>query len=227
MYKTTIKLLIAALLAAGLVLPGMAPALAKNPVTPKPAPTPTATPSPVPSSPEQPLTYTDQWVDLQPGAWHWYTFKYSFDDSNDANQGPANLRLDSRPADGVNLLLLNGDQVHAWEQGDKLQNFGEATTVMDRERVKIDLNTFCNDNPKDPACTDAPDREASKCENLRDPAAIGSTCNFTANQSRGYATWSGVIGASGTYYILVRADAQAAGPIQYKITVSGDGLNMK
>lgn len=231
MFKTTMKLLATAALAASLVLPGISPALARNATpskpTPKPTPAATATAIPVVSSPENPLTYRDQWIDLPAGGWHWYTFKYSFNDSSDADQGPANIRLDTRPAEGATLMLLNGEQVRAWEHGEKLQNFGEATTVEDRVRVKIELDTFCNDNPKDPACTGVPDREESKCENLRDPLAVGSTCNYSTNESRGYATWSGVIGASGTYYILVRANPQASGPIQYKITIGGDGLSIK
>jgi hypothetical protein len=227
MRKATLKLLAVGLLAASLVLPGVSPALAKSPATPKPTPTPTATPTPVVSSPEHPLAYADQALELKPGEWHWYSFKYSFDDSGDADQGPAHIRLDTDPAEGATLLLLNGDQVRAWEQGEKLQNFGEATTVMDQVRIKVELDTFCNDFPDDPACTGDPVREESKCENLRDPAGHGSTCNFSASQSRGYATWSGVIGASGVYYILVRAEPQVSGSIQYTFSIDGDGLSMK
>ena len=35
------------------------------------------------------------------------------------------------------------------------------------------------------------------------------------------------IGASGTYYILVRGSSRLSGPIEYKLAASGDGLSMK
>ena len=53
---------------------------------------------------------------------------------------------------------------------------------------------------------------------------MDNTCSYTLYPSRGYATWSGVIGASGTYYVLVRS-ADASGPIRYRFTAGG-GLTM-
>lgn len=219
------KLVAVACLCAGLLLPlaALAAALA---TTPTPAPTP----APAVSSPEHPLAYSSEWAELQPGEWHWYTFKYDFDDSGDSgdsSQTPAQIRLTTEPADQATLLLLNGEQVRAWEHGEKLQGFGAATVVADRERVKVDLGTFCDANPNDPACNGSTDRSTSRCDNLHDPAAVDNTCNYTLYPSRGYATWSGVIGASGTYYILVRSNAETSGPIRYRFTVSGDGLTMK
>lgn len=224
-FKVLANLLIAGLLAAGSLLPGVTAALAKTTPTPTPAPTPAA--QPVESSPEKPLAYSDRWVDIQPGEWHWYAFKYTFDDSSDSNQAPTAIRLDTDPGAGATLLLLNGEQVRAWEHGEKLQGFGAATPVTDRVRVKVELDAFCDDNPDDPACTGSLNRVRSQCENLRDPASTDETCNFTLNESRGYATWSGVIGASGAYFILVRGNPRVSGPIQYKFTIGGDGLSMK
>jgi hypothetical protein len=166
-------------------------------------------------------------VDIHPGEWHWYAFKYSFDDSSDSNQAPSTLRLDTKPGEAVTLLLLNGEQVRAWEHGEKLQGFGAATPVTDHVRVKVELDTFCDDNPDDPVCTGSSNRAKSQCENLRDPASSDETCNFTLRQSRGYAAWAGVIGASGTYYLLVRGNPRLPAPMQYKLTIGGDGLSMR
>lgn len=220
--KPSAKAVTVACLCMGLLLPAAVPAQAAA-VEPTPAPTP----APTLSSPEHPLAYSSEWAELQPGEWHWYTFKYDFDDSGDSHQTPAQIRLDTEPADQATLLLLNGEQVRAWESGEKLQGFGAATVVVDRERVKLELDTFCDANPNDPACNGSSDRSDSRCDNLHDPGSADTTCNYTLYPSRGYATWSGVIGASGTYYVLLRSSAEATGPIRYRFTVSGDGVTMK
>ena len=226
MYKLHRMLLAACLLAilaaSFLLQPPTAAAVAKAP------PTPTPTPVPAPkSSPEQPLAYGDGWVAMQPGEWHWYAFKYDFDDSGDSRQAPSGIRLDMKPGAGATLLLLNGDQVRAWEHGEKLQGFGEATPVISSTRVKVDKGEFCEQNPNDPICDDNGNRANSQCENLRDPLSTDSSCNFTLKEPRGYSTWTGTIGASGTYYILVRGSSRVAGPIEYKLAAGGDGLSMK
>lgn len=222
MLKPTIKLLLAGLLAAGLMLPGVSTALAQDepPATPEPAP------PPVVSSPEQPLSYSNQWVDIQPGEWHWYTFKFDFDDSTD-EQVPATIRLDTNPGAGATLTLLNKEQVNAWQHGEKLQGFGAATAATERVERKTKLSSFCNSYPNDPVCTGVPDHSGSACENLRDPASTATACRYVTNEPHGYAIWSGVIKSSGTYYMLVRGNPHASGSIQYKITTGGEGLTMK
>jgi hypothetical protein len=227
-------LLVASLLAGRLLLPAPAAALAKAPTaTPAPSLTPpgftaeTGEAATRASSPEEPLAYGNEWIDIQAGEWHWYAFKYDFDNSGDSRQTPASIRLDAKPGEGATLLLLNGDQVRAWEHGEKLQGFGAATPVINSTRVRVDLDEFCDQNPDDPICDDQSDRADSQCENLRDPLSTDGTCNFTLNEPRGYATWTGTIGASGTYYILVRGNTRLANRIEYKLAVSGDGLNMK
>lgn len=183
---------------------------------------------PVNSSPEQPLVYADQWVDIQPGEWQWYAFKYHYDDSGDNGTPPSQIRLTSRPSDGVTLELLNGEQVRVWEHGEKLESFGAATPIVDEVRVKIDIDDFCDMSPNDPICDDDNgDIEDTRCENKRDPANTDDTCNYSFQESRGYAVWAGAIGASGTYYILVRRAANANGPAQYRFTLSGNGITMK
>ena len=224
MLTKPIKLIVAALIVASLLLPGAPAALARGTTRPTPTPTLTATPAaPVVSSPEKPLAYADQWVDLQPGEWHWYAFKYTYD----VDQAPAAIRFVTNPGAGATLVLLNGEQVKAWEHGEKLQSFGAATVVYDESTFKEDLGDFCDRQPSDPACTDAPDKARSQCENKRDPSNTDDSCNYAVFDSRGYATWSGLIGASGTYYILVRGNPTVAGPIQYRFTTSGEGMTVR
>ena len=181
LYRIFKPLLVLALLFA-LLLPGAQTALAAPPV---------------PSSPEKPLAYTDKWVDIKPGDWQWYAFKYHYDDSGDTPMQPAQIRFSTNPGEGITLELVNGDQVKAYEQGEKLQNFGAATTVYDTTRFKIKLRDFCRDNPNDPTCDDNNGTiKVTQCENKRDPTNTDSTCNYSVTESRGYATWAGTIGAS-------------------------------
>ena len=108
---------------------------------------------------------------IQPGEWQWFAFKYSYDRSRNSDddksndQVPANLRLDAEPANGVSLLLVNKDQVQAWQSGEKLQGFGAATPQTDKVQNKSDLDRFCHDYPNDPVCTGG-DRSQSACENI-------------------------------------------------------------
>ena len=185
------------------------------------------------SSPEQPLAYSDQWMTIQPGEWQWFAFKYSYDRSRNSDddksndQVPANLRLDAEPANGVSLLLVNKDQVQAWQSGgEKLQGFGAATPQTDKVQNKEELDRFCHDYPNDPACTGG-DRSQSACENIVAGAANPEQCKYRTSESRGYSNWKGTIGATGTYYIVVRGDPRATGPIRYKFTFTGEGLTMK
>jgi hypothetical protein len=184
------------------------------------------------SSPEQPLPYTGEWMTIQPGEWQWYAFKYSYDrsrnsDDDESNdQTPANLRLDAEPADGVSLILVNEAQVQAWQSGEKLEGFGAATPQTDKVENKVDIDRFCHDYPDDPVCTGA-DRSNTACENVRLGAPNPAQCRYKTSESRGYSNWKGTIGATGTYYIVVRGDPRATGPIRYKFTFSGEGLTMK
>jgi hypothetical protein len=184
------------------------------------------------SSPENPLPYSDQWMTIQPGEWQWFAFKYSYDSSRNSDddksndQVPANLRLDAEPANGVSLILVNRDQVQAWQDGEKLEGFGAATPQTDKVQNKADLDRFCHAYPDDPVCTGG-DRAQSACENITPGARNPSQCKFRTTESRGYSNWKGTIGATGTYYVVVRGDPRASGPIQYKFTFTGEGLTMK
>ena len=184
------------------------------------------------SSPEQPLAYSDQWMTIQPGEWQWFAFKYSYDRSRNSDddksndQVPANLRLDAEPANGVSLLLVNKEQVQAWQSGEKLQGFGAATPQTDQVQNKEKLDRFCHDYPDDPACTGG-DRSQSACENIVAGAPNPEQCKYRTTESRGYSNWKGTIGATGTYYVVVKGDPRANGPIRYKFTFTGEGLTMK
>ncbi len=188
--------------------------------------------SPRVSSPEQPLAYSDQWMTIQPGEWQWFAFKYSYDRSRNSDddksndQVPANLRLDAEPANGVSLLLVNKDQVQAWQSGEKLQGFGAATPQTDKVQNKQDLDRFCHDYPNDPACTGG-DRSQSACENIVAGSGNPEQCKYRTSESRGYSNWKGTIGATGNYFIVVKGDPRATGPIRYKFTFTGEGLTLK
>ncbi len=188
--------------------------------------------SPRASSPEQPLSYADQWMTIQPGEWQWFAFKYSYDRSRNSDddksndQLPANLRLDAEPPNGVTLLLVNKEQVQAWQSGEKLHGFGAATPQTDKVQNKSEFDRFCHDYPNDPACTGG-DRTQSACENIRAGAPNPEQCKYRTSEARGYSNWKGTIGASGSYYIVVRGDPRAAGPIRYKFTFTGEGLTLK
>jgi hypothetical protein len=185
------------------------------------------------SSPEQPLAYTGDWMTIQPGEWQWFAFKYSYDrernsDKDKSNdQVPANLRLDAEPVDGVSLILVNEDQVQAWQSGgEKLQGFGAATPQTDKVQNKEKLDRFCHDYPDDPICTGG-DRSQSACENITPGAPNPEQCKYRTSESRGYSNWKGTIASTGNYYIVVRGDPRATGPIRYKFTFTGEGLTMK
>lgn len=211
-HKLLKSLLVLALVIA-LLLPGAGTAFAEPPVS---------------SSPEQPLAYSDQWIDIQPGDYQWYAFKYHFDDSDDTANQPAQIRLYTRPSDGITLELINGEQVRVWQHGEKLRSFGAATAVQDTVKVEQSIDDFCDSTPNDPICDDNNGSIAlTKCVNKRDPANTDDDCIYSYEQSRGYAMWAGSMGASGLYYILVRRPANANGAAQYRFTINGDGLTMK
>ena len=162
MLNPAIKALVACALAASLMLPGASAfAEASMPAAPDPS---TAT-SRVYA--EHPLAYTDHWATLNPGEWDWYAFKYSFDDGHNSNQAAATLRLDANPANAVTVTLLNGEQMRAWEHGQKLEGFGAATTAMYPEKIRTRLADFCPSHADDPVCSGAANRVTSACENLR------------------------------------------------------------
>jgi hypothetical protein len=196
------------------------------------------------SSPEKPLSYTNTWQTIKPGEWQWYTFKYNHTDTkHDENENsaetssdvdghvvPADIQLFSRPIDGVTLTLLNGDQVRAWEQGQPLAHFGAATDVVDTTKKSESLARFCRTNMSDPACSNSSigsSQSGTKCVNTPTSNAATARCEELVRNALGYANWSGDLGATGTYYILVQRAANASGPAQYRFTINGDGVTLK
>jgi hypothetical protein len=196
------------------------------------------------SSPEKPLTYTNTWQTIKPGEWQWYTFKYNHTDiKHDENETsaetssdvdghvvPADIQLFGRPLDGVTLMLLNGDQVRAWEQGQPLAHFGAATDVVDTTKKSESLAHFCRTNTSDPACSTSSvgsSQSGTKCVNTPSSSAATARCEELVRNALGYSNWSGDLGASGTYYVLVQRAANASGPAQYRFTVNGDGVTLK
>lgn len=208
--RTTASLLVVL----ALLLPGVTEAKAAAP-RPTPTPIPTQAPAPAPSTPATPLKHTDDWVQIQPGEYHWYAFKYDYDENN----RPFEIRFHTRPWNGIELLLVDGEQVRVWQQGGKLEHFGAATPAFSLAEEEVDKNAYCKAKPTAQECA-APGR-GDKCEPGTDD---GDCFLLDVFQSRGYGQWAGALGASGTYYVLVRRNSRASGPAEYRFTVSGDGV---
>ena len=229
MIRKFIKPVLSVALAASMFLPMAGTAFAASP--------------PVVSSPEKPLAYNNSWQTIAPGEMQWFAFKYDHTAAKDADKSsteshkdteshivPADIQLYSRPLDGVTLKLLNGDQVRAWEQGQPLAHFGAATDVVDTTKKSESLARFCRTNTSDPACSTShisSSQSGSQCVNTPSSTAATARCEELVRNALGYANWSGDLGASGTYYVLVQRAANASGPAQYRFTVNGDGVTLK
>ena len=195
------------------------------------------------SSPEKPLAYNNSWQTIAPGEMQWFAFKYDHTKAKDTDKSPAeshkdaeshvvpaDIQLYSRPVDGVTLILLNGDQVKAWEQGQPLEHFGAATEVVDTTKKSESLARFCRTNMGDPACSTthlSNSQSGSQCVNMPTSSAATARCEELVRNPLGYANWSGDLGATGTYYVLVQRAANASGPAQYRFTINGDGVTLK
>lgn len=230
MIRKFIKPVLSVALAASMFLPMAESAFAASPH--------------VVSSPEKPLAYNKSWQTIAPGEMQWFAFKYDHtaakqdtDKSSsethkdtESHVVPADIQLFSRPLDGVTLTLLNGDQVRAWEHGQPLAHFGAATDVVDTTKKSESLARFCRTNMSDPACSTSHvsgSQSGSRCVNTPASTAATARCEELVRNALGYANWSGDLGATGTYYVLVQRAANASGPAQYRFTINGDGVTLK
>jgi hypothetical protein len=78
------------------------------------------------SSPFFALAVGDDWVEIAPGAQHWYAFNYDFDE--DWTMMPE-IRFETDAIDDVLLTIHNGQQARQWELGEELEHFGCCTQV--------------------------------------------------------------------------------------------------
>ena len=184
---------------------------------------------PAPSTPRAPLAYTDAWNPIEPGAWHWYAFKYREAENN----RPMLIRLYARPHNGIELLLLNGEQVRVWQQGGKLEGFGAATPAYKLVEEQVSQEELCKARPEADECQNGFDSNSTKV-NPDDCAANNGSDGDDDNcflldvpEPLGYGQWAGKIGASGEYYILVRRASHSEGTAAYRIRVSGDGFTFR
>ncbi len=185
---------------------------------------------PPPSAPRAPLPYTDSWSPIEPGAWHWYAFKYQEAENN----RPMLIRLYTRPHNGIELVLLNGEQVRVWQQGGTLEGFGAATPADPLLEEQVSQEELCKARPDADECKNGDFDSNSTQVNLDDCAANNGSDADDDNcflldvpEPLGYGQWAGKIGASGEYYILVRRAASSEGPGAYRIAVSGDGFTFR
>ena len=196
MFRKLLKPLAAATFAATMMLPQAA--MAATTVNASPA---ASASSQLSSSPAVAAPATDGWTAIQPGESQWYTFKYDYDAAN----RPAQIRMYTQPNESVTLMLLNGNEARDWQQvGGERQHFGAATTVYD---TVVDTSVH----------------HAVHTDGTRDYDFSKKDAPTTTEKGT-YASWSGVIGNSGTYSILIHRDARATGPANYQFTVNGDGL---
>jgi hypothetical protein len=110
---------------AGLVAPVMEP---------KPAPEPVAMAAPtidavepaglMGTGPDFAMQPTGEWMQLEKGANHWYTFTY--DDDADYTH-PVTIRMFTNPSDAAILTVRNGEQAEAWRQDGENLHFGCCT----------------------------------------------------------------------------------------------------
>lgn len=209
------NILLTGLFAVGLLLPGAT--FAQDELAP-------------PSAPRAPLAYADAWKPIEPGAWDWYAFKYREAESN----RPMLIRLYTRPHNGIELLLLNGEQVRVWQQGGKLEGFGAATPAYTLLEEQVTQEELCKARPDADECKNGDFDSNSTKVNPDDCAANNGSDADDDNcflldvpEPLGYGQWAGKIGASGEYYILVRRAASSEGPGAYRIEVSGDGFTFR
>ncbi len=142
----------------------------------------------------------DGWTEIQPGEYQWFTFKYDYDTTN----RPAEISMYAQPNASVDLMLLNGEQVHSWQHGGDREHFGEATTVTNRA---VDTSVHHAYHAHSSRNYDYSKKDAP-----------------TRMEKGDYAVWSGLIGNSGTFYIVAHRDAHANGPAYYRFTMNGDGV---
>lgn len=75
------------------------------------------------TGPDFAMTPAEGWVEIQPGQYHWYVFKYDYD----KDYGPMEVKLFASPAAGASLTLRNQNQAQIWRADGKHESFGACT----------------------------------------------------------------------------------------------------
>lgn len=170
-----------------------------------------------PGGPAEATAPPEGWVEIQPGEYHWYMFNYKWDEKQDKcgedEHGHAILggmrdlevKFYTQPAEGATLTVRNGQQAALWERDGKHEHFGAAVT---REWIK--------------GHDDEKEMEANKNKDEKDHVHTAPD----AKEHAAYATWSGHMTESGTYYLVVEHARNVAGPVSYRIEMKGDGLSL-
>jgi hypothetical protein len=120
------------------------------------------------------MSPSSEWVQIEPGQYQWYAFKYDFDEK----YGPMEIRMEASPADATRFSVRNGEQANLWRRDGTHVCFGRCAGAA---------------------------RDANK------------------DGKPDYRTWSARMYESGTFYIVVERDRAVQGPVNYKLTLSGDG----
>ncbi|MBV7339325.1 hypothetical protein KFU94_66130 [Chloroflexi bacterium TSY] len=125
------------------------------------------------SGPDFALVPTGEWTELGEDLYHWYAFKYDFDEDHN----PIEIRIYTNPEDGAVLTIRNAEQAEKWRVDGTHEHLG-CCTVQDLGDEETD-----------------------------------------------YAVWSGTLGSSGTYYIVVEHAENMNGPVHYMFTIEGEGIS--
>lgn len=84
------------------------------------------------SGPDSAMIPTGQWKELRVGDYHWYAFRFDYDEAR-ADE-PIEVRLYSEPFDSVVLTLRNEEQAELWRREGKEAHFGCCTVVADEKQ---------------------------------------------------------------------------------------------
>lgn len=79
------------------------------------------------TGPDFAMRPTDEWRTLQEGEFHWYAFRFAYDEKR-ADQ-PIEIRIYSNPFDGAVLTVRNAEQADQWRKEGVHQHFGCCTPV--------------------------------------------------------------------------------------------------
>lgn len=91
-----------------------------------------------PDSPETAVAPSGDWLPIQPGEKHWYTFDYTYDEDRDefGNQVLANLTMEV--ANTVDFDVWSTDTVRKWAAEEEFEPVGRGTYLLDREDDDFD-----------------------------------------------------------------------------------------
>ena len=86
------------------------------------------------TGPDFAMRPADEWRTLQEGEFHWYAFRFAYDEKR--ADRPIEIRIYSDPFDGAVLTLRNAEQADQWRKEGVHQHFG-CCTLFERIWTKM------------------------------------------------------------------------------------------